>query len=596
MISGGLETVLILWQLETGKQQQLPHLSAAIESVVVSPSGSSYAIRLADNSAMVLSTAELQPTTSIPGIQVPTPAKPGISLPHVARVDAPLQESTSTQPSRLPSSVNPANSSQLLLAVPTSFSARLSSTITRSAAQLQTVDVASAHQISRQALTRTNVTVRNMGPEGNIIEEPCVKHMQVSCDGQWLATVDEWQSPKRDLAYLAFDEQSAEQELDARLEVHLKFWSWNSDLRTWELVARIDNPHAGDCTGPSSIGKVLDLASDPSSVGFATIADDNTVRIWTPKNRYRNGVQVRGKDGRNFTNWSCRHAVPLEKTAGTTDNNSEPLTACLAYSQDGSLLAAGSSQSPTTINLIDTDSGEVRYTRTGFYSGRLMGLGVVDRYLITLSNEIAVWDLVDDELHYGFSLKSYGLSTAKELATTHLAVHQQNHTFAIAIPEIGHSTKSTTTLRSRLAVFDPETPTPLVWTTLPNPLISLLPATGRTGYYAIDSAAEIRTLTPAAPSYMAPPPPLAVEDIPLAGLENIYGAGKGVNDVMDISTGPGGRPHEASLMIEDGNDVAVLRPEDLAGIFDVGPAFALPSLVELFERVAGLCSRKGVVG
>lgn len=595
VISGGLETVLILWQLETGRKQQLPHLSAAVEAAVVSPSGSSYAIRLADNSVMVLSTAELQPTTSIPGIQVPTSAKPGISVPPVARVDASPHASTSTQPSGLPSTINPINPGQLLLAVPTSSSARLSSTTSRSAAQLQIIDVASAHQVSRQALTRTNVTVRNMGPEGNLIEEPSVKHIQVSCDGQWLASVDEWQPPKRDLAHLAFDEQGAAEELGARIEVHLKFWSWDSDLRTWELVARIDNPHAGDSMGPPTIGKVLDLVSDPSFVGFSTIADDNTVRTWRPSTRYRNGVQVRGKDGRNLTNWSCRLVVPLEKTAAAVVTNNDPLTAFLAFSQDGSLLAAGSSQSPRTVDLIDTDSGEVRYTRTGLYSGRLMGLGMVDRYMIMLSNEIAVWDLVNDELHYGYSLKSYGLSTAKEIATTHLAIHPQNHTFALAFPEIGHSSKSTTTLRSRLAVFDPENPTPLVWTTLPNPVISLLPATGRKGYYAIDSSAEIRTLTPTAQPYLpvASSAP-AIEDVPRAGLENIYGAGKGINDALNISKDSDGQTPDAVLVIEDDDDAPVLRPEDLAGIFDVGPAFALPPVVDLFERVAGLCSRKAV--
>ena len=582
MISGGLETVLILWQLETGQEQQLPHLSAPVEAVVVSPSGSSYAIRLADNSAMVLSTTELQPTTSIPGIQVPTSTKPGIALPHVARVDAPRYESTGAQLSRLPSAVNPVNSGQLLLAVPTSSSARLSSTVNRSAAQLQTVDVASAHQISRQALTRTNVTVRNMGPEGNMIEEPCVRHMQVSCDGQWLATVDEWRPPRKDIAHLAFDEKSAAQELDAQVEVHLKFWSWNSDLRTWELVARIDDPHAGDSLLSPAMRKVLALVSDPSSVGFATIADDNTVRIWTPKMRYRNGIQVRGKDGRNLTNWSCRHIVPLEKAATTaaTATSNEPLTACLAYSQDGSLLAAGSSQSPLRIDLIDTDSGEARYTRTGLYTGRLMGLGILHRYLILLSHDLAVWDLVDDELHYGFSLQSYGLSPAKELATTHLAVHQQNRSFAIARPEIAHSSKSTTTLRCRLAVFAPDIPSPLLWTTLPHPVVSLLPATGRKGYHAVDAAAEITTLTPptTAPSSSpgrAPAPVPAREEMPPARLESLYGAGE--------SEERGGGEADADA------DARVLRVEDLEAVLDAGPAFALPGVGELFERVAGLC-------
>jgi NET1-associated nuclear protein 1 (U3 small nucleolar RNA-associated protein 17) len=36
VISGGTETVLVLWQLDTGKHQFLPHMSATIQNVVVS--------------------------------------------------------------------------------------------------------------------------------------------------------------------------------------------------------------------------------------------------------------------------------------------------------------------------------------------------------------------------------------------------------------------------------------------------------------------------------------------------------------------------------------------------------------------------------
>ena len=44
-------------------------MSATIQNVVVSPSGTSYGVQLADNSTMVLSVAELKPTANIAGIQ-----------------------------------------------------------------------------------------------------------------------------------------------------------------------------------------------------------------------------------------------------------------------------------------------------------------------------------------------------------------------------------------------------------------------------------------------------------------------------------------------------------------------------------------------
>ena len=44
-------------------------MAATIQNVVVSPTGTSYAVQLADNSAMVLSTSELKPVVNIAGIQ-----------------------------------------------------------------------------------------------------------------------------------------------------------------------------------------------------------------------------------------------------------------------------------------------------------------------------------------------------------------------------------------------------------------------------------------------------------------------------------------------------------------------------------------------
>src|SRR6478609_4538449 len=69
MISGGSENALVLWQLDTGKKDFLPHLAASVENITVSANGSSYAVHLDDNSVMVLSTAEMKPTAYIAGIQ-----------------------------------------------------------------------------------------------------------------------------------------------------------------------------------------------------------------------------------------------------------------------------------------------------------------------------------------------------------------------------------------------------------------------------------------------------------------------------------------------------------------------------------------------
>src|ERR1700712_1940639 len=89
-------------------------MSATIQNVVISPTGSSYAVQLADNSAMILSTAELSPTTNIAGIQASVLAYENDES-EVLR----LREESWKDPlvQRTPAVINPIFSSKLLLAV-----------------------------------------------------------------------------------------------------------------------------------------------------------------------------------------------------------------------------------------------------------------------------------------------------------------------------------------------------------------------------------------------------------------------------------------------------------------------------------------------
>ena len=67
--------------------------------------------------------------------------------------------------------------------------------------------------------------------------------MKISHDGNWLATVDEWVPPMRDLEFLSHQGKDVERERQLRREVFLKFWQWNKENDTWKLVSRIDAPH-----------------------------------------------------------------------------------------------------------------------------------------------------------------------------------------------------------------------------------------------------------------------------------------------------------------------------------------------------------------
>ena len=577
----------MLWQLETEHRQYLPHLGAAVESIVISPFGSSYGVRLADNSAMILSTSELQPIFSIAGIQIPVLQQQRLPLPFVPTVTAATQRKGAMSRSRFPVCASSTAPGHLLLAVPPATTSKQLPMTPANASYLQTFDAGTAHHIARQALTRTKVTTLNMGPESNIIEEPNVTHVQTSSDGQWLASVDEWMPPKRDLEPLAFDQERVEEEIVSREEIYLKFWLWNADTRVWELIARIDNPHASPCGNPYDRGGVLDLVSDPKSVAFATMGEDGVVRTWQSAIRRKNGVELKSKDGRSLRSWHCQHATSLELSELITRKSL--LGAKLAYSQDGSVLAAGLQLSMASpIHIIDTNNGEIKSVHSGIYAGPLLGLGIVHKYLVTLSDELCVYDLVDNKLNYGIDLPSHGLPSAKRIAQSHLVVNSHDSTFAIAVPQ-----PSKTGMGSQVAIFDPADASPQSVIHLPSTITTLVPVPGRNGFYAIDSAAQVRSIVHGQSVLSGPMALPEAKAEPARGLHDLFGSGQRILSQDDKSQDVGLGGGKFSDIIDERDLVqsegaAVVSQERLAEVFDVGPAYALPPMTELFEQVAKL--------
>lgn len=591
IVSGGLETVLVLWQLETGQKHFLPHLSASIESIVVSPSGTSYCIRLADNSAMIVSTSELQPTFSVAGIQLPVNRKAGVQLPFSSTVDGPTQGWVSKSNRRFPAVVSPLNRGLLLLAVP---SATTSSLITKNqkSCYLQTFDTLSANQISKQALTRTKDTIVNIGPELNPIEEPDIIHMQLSHDAQWLATVDEWVPPGSDLTIFAFNRQSEAEEQLSRREVYLKLWRWDPQCKRWELSSRIDKPHS------TSIGTILDLASDPSSTGFATIGDEYTLRIWKPSVRQRNGRELSGPDGKKSTKWRCRSLTHLEEYGD--DQKAEQVGAKLAYSLDGSTIAAGYCfSSSSTIHLVDVVTGTVTRTLSHLYTGPLIGLGILQNFLIILSNELRVWDLVAEDDSFAFKIQTYGLDAQKRLNSAQLAIDTSASTFVVSLPEQTQSSKMTR-LKSRVILFDPKSPQPLYEAVTQNLTTLILPSCERNGYYIIDDAAEVSVLSSRLAIPALPEQPSRAEAALCRGLENIFATGASINRKKPTTSDSEEAlkaavlPSRPLAMSKDDQGVSVSL-DKLTELFETGSAFTLPPITELFGQVARLFSRKLVM-
>ena len=543
---------------------------------------------------MVLSTAELQPTVSVPSIQVAASRPPSTQVPNLSRVSEPT---TSLSIFRRPAAaVSGSRIDRLLLAVPGELSSRVGVSGTKGATYLQTLDIRSGSQASRQALTRTKVTDKNIGPEANAIEEPNVVLLQTSHDGQWLATVEEWSPPRQDLLFLATDDQDTIEKQILSMETYLKFWQWDDVSQQWELVSRIEAPHHSSDPSSHSPGRIFDLSEDPSSSGFSTIGDDGIVKIWTPKIRRRDGTKVKGREGQGLVTWSCRRDIPLTALSLEEDPASSKATARLALSADGSLLVAGyQSLSLSLLYLIDTESGNIRMARSDVFAGALIGLGIIDRYLIILAENLVVWDIISDRIQYETSPRSYGLSSRKQVNVMHFAVDQQSKNFAVAIPQIA-KVGSETKLGSCLAVFDPTHAIAISVTSLPQTLIALLPLQQNRGYITIDSAAEVRTLTPGS---QLPLRSVEQSEQPARQnkLDNMYGTSIGslLNETKNNATNnlllnDSSESLNLSLIDSAGDDVLIVRQHELAEIFDLGTPLALPSITTLFEKVAVLFS------
>ncbi|PVH99105.1 WD40 repeat-like protein [Periconia macrospinosa] len=564
LISGGDETVLTIWQLSTGQRQFLPHLTAAIEHIVVSPTGTSYGISLANNSVIVLSTSELEPKTNIVGIQSRRVDFDQLPRQHEALL------------SHIPFAVNPKHHGHVIFSTPSSQPRQHQRGLLPEP-YAQTFDITTRRPISRQAITRNNATDPNMAPDGRKIHEPNVKFMQISPDGAWLATVDEWAPPSADLSYIeegthAFNEEARL----LRRQVYLKIWRWDGKGAQWVLDSRIDAPHYQEDV--SGHAEVFDLVTDPSGTGFATVGADRVVRVWRPKTRLRNGTVVRGADkDRGLVTWSLDRSIRIADQIDAADELTTLRTSRLAFSADASVLLAGVSWTSETdmgvIHVIDTNAGVIRRSITEVDVSALSGLGIVGRHLVAVGTSIIVWDMVSDQLVHNVAIESPG----------RLAVNEEDNSFAVAIPrfEKGAST--------RIIVLEPDQPKTRWARSIPGVVLAIAPAKSGRGYITLDSSSNLRTIVSRSNALQLPtPPPETITEVPTEDME-LDQEESDANDALQFDT-------NEELLHQSENDKPVVRPEQLQQIFESRPSHTLPPVKDLFDAVVGLYARKPRVG
>nr|POE62534.1 u3 small nucleolar rna-associated protein 17 [Quercus suber] len=568
IISGGMETVLVLWQLSTGNKSYLPHLTSAILHIVVGTLGDRYALQMGDNSVMVLSTSELKPVANFAGLQL-----------AALKVGQKSNASKASQPKTV-AVTHTLDSDQLLITVPASQPKNESDLATRPF--LQTFDLRLSKHINRQALTRNNVTDFGSTPDGVPIQPPDVHLLQISRDGQWLATVDQWMPPAADLTHLASDTHSIlTEERHKRREVYLKFWSWDQQQNIWTLTTRVDAPHTRS-SGANGAGEVFDLTADPSSTSFATIGEDRCVHIWRAKLRVRNGMRMKSPNGEDLVEWACKRTVDLIKESPYTESliSSEELQTraegYLAYSEDGSVIAAATTQSslahPPLIHFIDSNTGAVT-PRTKISISDLTNFGFLDRYFVVVSRrEVYVWDLITETL-----LERSRLPGGDGQVTPILTVNQSGHTIAVAA---GSNISTYDVILGRW-VSNVFTGTPVT---------SLL-SKGR-GYVVLTTDASVRMLTPSTIANRQLALPEGSETMEAEVDKGISGTPNEIEYLLADNREDHFDNSRGMLLEDTEDDRPVVRPEQLTTIFDVGQSFAMPPVKDMFGAVVGLFGRK----
>lgn len=530
---------------------------------------------------MLLSTAELKPTAYVSGIQSATTYA---SLPKDALVKRSWTvEKLMRRP--IPAALDPNDSSRLHVCVGPGQQATLTGDY--SAPLLQTIDLQSFTSVATQALTRTNPTDSNVNADGKPPSEPRISHISYSNDGKWLASVDEWQPSANDVEIVNGEQK--ELLTRDRLEVFLKFWSVQAD-GSLALASRINSPHA-----TSSPEKVLDMAASPAATCFATLGADAKLRLW--RTRTHKGRDTAAKESSEVVSWSNARVVSLSDSVSEdvmVENEESPAPTSAArkgrvqFSEDGStLFAAYGTEENGAVNIIDVASGEVIDSIEGLWKGDLRGIGVISPYLIVLSDELRVYDIVGDELRYAIEVPS-DMGTKDLLA---LAVDHETGHFAVSLP-IGQA--------SSIGIFDPEDPEPLLVRSTPQQVLSLISSPNSSGFVAIDDAAQVWTIAEGSdPSSVSAVQPL--EDLRLE--EGAVAQVNGADDSKDLVMTLGGDEDEASddeaaadaedVVMADGEDEDDNRPRvipqhALAEIFDAAPNYQAANVEDLFYKVVAL--------
>lgn len=246
LLSGGEESVLVIWQIHSGKREFVPRVGAPINSVVVLQTQSGqeeYLLCLADASYVFVNAAKLKITRSYSGIKLGECIR---AVPMLFLTSIPTDPAIShSKPSTSVSTPLTVHSLSCTLILPSSHPSSLQTYSPSSSKLISELEVSPSNRVSRR--------------DEKMLEPSRVQQAIVSSSGEWLATID-----------------SREGDEFFRGEVYLKVWRWDSSMGLWTLNTRIDRPHG--------LAQVTSIAFSPNDTFggtfLVTSGKDGYLKSW----------------------------------------------------------------------------------------------------------------------------------------------------------------------------------------------------------------------------------------------------------------------------------------------------------------------------
>ncbi|VEU20776.1 DEKNAAC101755 [Brettanomyces naardenensis] len=368
LISGGLEKVLVFWQLETEKQQFLPRLNGSICDIRIDDRSEQFygiSLELTKNSDteerymeyLVLNALDLTSRLDVNGIRpkFSTNLDKKLERDFRRRINrnAELDENDLTKMKYDCSSdfqIHPQSKMMYLPYGP----------------RMQVYDVVKSDQafVTTMAETLQQGRVRNEAS----IRDPSVEHFAFTIDGSWMCTFDTLCTPELD--HLLSEED---------VKYSLKFWKYmensSSEQSRWELCTKIIDPHSTSvpiaCIIPAP-------ASYYDGIAFLTADTKGGVRMWRPRVPKEMYAKL-GNKKLQQTAWTLRR---FRNGTGRLETSSIDLS----WSRDASVIALGQENA---ITLIDANNFETIEDMPvpSLADSRIRALDIVGSDLVVLTKQ-----------------------------------------------------------------------------------------------------------------------------------------------------------------------------------------------------------------